>query len=738
MTLQLLVLINSGCTEKEEHRVLVIHSYEYSYAAYPDFNILIKKAFKDKGIEADIRTVYLDCESHQEQEELDRMRMLLDSLGDWKPEIILVNEDQATYSLLKCGHPLPKQIPVVFAGVNYPNWELIKQYPNVTGFHDKIDYNKTLDVGLELLGKNIMLFTILDYTYLDQAIRADMKEQFRGRKVVGLAHLEFKRQKRDSMRKEGYVYFESIRARVVDASPGGFIWLLSKYVENRCYVQLKRDFTTVNIGNICASPSITAINEAFGYGEKLLGGYITPLNVQISEEVGEAVGILHGTSPGAIPVRESKKVYQIDWNVMQQLHISKKAIPAKYEIINMPFKERYNGLWMTLIVFIVVLLGSIISALAFLYWREQKRKKMALYALEDEKETLALSIEGGNTFAWKLQDDLIVLENAYWKWLGKKTRKVDIDELRNYIHPDHQELFKINKKNLALAKKKIVRLKCDFNGQGYQWWEFRYTTTQLANGQLKTAGLLLNIQEIKDREQELEDARRLAEKAELKQSFLANMSHEIRTPLNAIVGFSNILAMEDELDEADKTEYIDTINRNSELLLKLINDILELSRMESGNMTFQMEKCNVAGLVDKVYMTHKVLIPSYLEFIEERDDTPMEIEVDNDRLTQVLTNFLNNASKFTKEGYIKLGYCFVPEENQVRIYVEDSGIGIPKEEQHIIFSRFYKQNEIAQGTGLGLSISQVIVEKSHGSIELWSELGKGSRFTVVLPCHVIS
>ena len=137
-------------------------------------------------------------------------------------------------------------------------------------------------------------------------------------------------------------------------------------------------------------------------------------------------------------------------------------------------------------------------------------------------------------------------------------------------------------------------------------------------------------------------------------------------------------------------------------------------------------------------MTHKVLIPSYLEFIEERDDTPMEIEVDNDRLTQVLTNFLNNASKFTKEGYIKLGYCFVPEENQVRIYVEDSGIGIPKEEQHIIFSRFYKQNEFAQGTGLGLSICQVIVEKSHGSIELWSELGKGSRFTVVLPCHVIS
>lgn len=236
----------------------------------------------------------------------------------------------------------------------------------------------------------------------------------------------------------------------------------------------------------------------------------------------------------------------------------------------------------------------------------------------------------------------------------------------------------------------------------------------------------------------MDDARRLAEKAELKQSFLANMSHEIRTPLNAIVGFANILAMDDELEESDKMEYIDTINRNSELLLKLINDILELSRIESGNMTFQMSKCQVSELVNKVYTTHKVLIPAQLDFIEEVDDIPIEIEVDQDRLTQVLTNFLNNASKFTKEGYIKLGYCYVPEESQVRIYVEDTGIGIPIEEQRIIFSRFYKQDEFAQGTGLGLSICQLIVEKSGGSIELWSEPSKGSRFTVILPCHVVS
>ena len=128
---------------------------------------------------------------------------------------------------------------------------------------------------------------------------------------------------------------------------------------------------------------------------------------------------------------------------------------------------------------------------------------------------------------------------------------------------------------------------------------------------------MLNIQTIKDREQELEQARQLAEKAELKQSFLANMSHEIRTPLNAIVGFSNILALDDELNPEERLEYIGSINKNSDLLLKLINDILELSRIESGYMSFEYEKCLVSDLIDSIYTTHQMLIPEQLEFIKE-------------------------------------------------------------------------------------------------------------------------
>ena len=301
------------------------------------------------------------------------------------------------------------------------------------------------------------------------------------------------------------------------------------------------------------------------------------------------------------------------------------------------------------------------------------------------------------------------------------------------MHPDHWEEVKRYWRNISKAGKVISQVRCDFNGKGYQWWEFRYKTIILPGGGYKAAGLLLNIQAIKDREQELEEARLLAEKAELKQSFLANMSHEIRTPLNAIVGFSNILALDDELNPEERLEYIGSINKNSDLLLKLINDILELSRIESGYMSFEYEKCLVSDLVDSIYTTHQMLIPEQLEFIKELDAVQVEVMVDKGRLTQVLTNFLNNASKFTKVGYIKLGYCYLSDEDKVAIYVEDTGRGIAHSEQKMIFSRFYKQDEFSQGAGLGLSICQVIVEKLQGRIELWSELGKGSRFTVVLP-----
>lgn len=733
-----LLFICSSCFNKkeEEFRVLVIHSYEKSYSSYPDFNKLISSEFVKRGVKANIHTFYLDCELYQDGPELARISSMLDSLTSWRPDIILVNEDQATYSLLKCGNSLAKEVPIVFAGVNYPNWALIKKYPNVTGFHDKIDFKNNVRMIQHFYGKEIQFATILDSTFLDRQIMNDARLQLKDTEVMAFVDAKT-RAKYEQLQHGRNSFLGSIHVR--GFSQKELSVRLSQYAYTRCLLQLKRDFTTINIGNLTPSPCFAAINEGFGYGEKLLGGYLTPLPIQVEEEVQVAVRILRGEKPALIPISESRKQYVMDWDAMQALGIPKEKVPADFDIIHIPFSERYREWWLLLIIVSVAISATLLVALVFLYRREQARRQRALSELADEKESLALAIQGSDTFAWKVKDGFICFEEAFWEAVGISARTLDVEEITSFIHPTQRDEFERAWEKRMEEGKSTMQLQLDFNGKGYQWWEFRYSIFFTNAGVARVTGLLLNIQSFKEREQELEEARALAEKAELKQSFLANMSHEIRTPLNSIVGFSNILASGMELEPEEKLEYIETINRNSDLLLKLVNDILELSRIESGFMSFVYEECIATDIVNEVFSTHQLLVPSRLSFLKENSEVAANImiRVDKGRLTQVVTNFMNNAIKFTQEGYIKVGCQWVEEKHEVRFFVEDTGMGIPKEEQQMIFSRFYKQDEFAQGTGLGLSICQVIIGKLGGRIEVWSELGKGSCFTVIVPGTLI-
>ena len=177
----------------------------------------------------------------------------------------------------------------------------------------------------------------------------------------------------------------------------------------------------------------------------------------------------------------------------------------------------------------------------------------------------------------------------------------------------------------------------------------------------------------------------------------------------------------DELSEEEKKEFASIIDNNTRLLLKLVNDVLELSRIESGNMSFHCEDCSAHHFAETVYQTHQVIILPPVEFIKEFPDEDVTIHIDRMRLTQVITNFLGNAKKFTSQGHIKLGYFCDKEKKEIHFFVEDTGAGIPKEELQMIFERFYKRNEFVQGVGLGLAISKVIVEKMNGHIDVQSE-----------------
>ena len=210
------------------------------------------------------------------------------------------------------------------------------------------------------------------------------------------------------------------------------------------------------------------------------------------------------------------------------------------------------------------------------------------------------------------------------------------------------------------------------------------------------------------------------------------MSHEIRTPLNSIVGFSQLLASDMEFSAEERTTFIDTINHNNELLLKLIGDILDISRIESGQMEFVEKITSMEKMMREIYQSFSIQIPKHLQFNYQHPDIDMNISIDTTRIQQVLTNFLTNAAKFTREGSITLGWNFDEYKNEVLMYVEDTGVGLSEEDCKQVFNRFYKVDEFKQGTGLGLSICQAIVKRMKGRILIDSQLGKGSRFTVVL------
>ena len=238
-------------------------------------------------------------------------------------------------------------------------------------------------------------------------------------------------------------------------------------------------------------------------------------------------------------------------------------------------------------------------------------------------------------------------------------------------------------------------------------------------------------------EKMIRELKELKEKAELsdklKSAFLANMSHEIRTPLNAILGFSELMVNCDDPDE--KAEYIRIIQSNNELLLRLIDDILDLSKIEAGILERRNEVFNLADVANELYATLLPKVTNPAVTLRMGDSQPScWVFLDKNRLKQVWMNFLTNAVKCTEAGYIRMSY--VAENGGIRIYVEDSGIGIPEDLHTKVFDRFQKVNAFVQGSGLGLTISKAIVESAGGKIGFTSSVGVGSTFWAWIPCEV--
>lgn len=754
-------IYNFYSEKKVRKHIVLINSFGKSDIGYGQFQRYLEANLNESGILPEIEVFNLNCDDYNEQDEIEQMRKYFDTLEDKNIDLILIMYDPAAYSSLKTGHSILKKVPIILGNINFPNESALKAFANnqVYTFRDMPDFKKNIDFIKTLHQKeNVRILVNADITFLGKKSYNLLK------KVVDRSSLRFwggkwqlfdgglvskveefnKAEKFGELPSNPFTVLDSF---AVDLMPFRYMKGLSMLLvmstasdsQKDCiYLLDKFDITTRPLSRLLNIPTFSCVRQGFNENTKVVGGYMATDEISAKSVANLANQIFKKQTKGITKIQDLEKEYIVDWKALSLYkNYSVDNIPKHARIINYPFTEKYKKeLYISGILFVILFI--FIATNLILTRRKAKKEREYAVNLKKTYDNLSLSITGGNVSLWNIQKGVLEFDDNFNRLTGASNKRYVFNHFLKNLHPnDFKRIQTIFEKTRELQRVVIERVRLSFDkGDSYRWYEIKCNSLQDGSADMVVAGIIQDIQDLVEREEALIRAKELAENAELKQSFLTNMSHEIRTPLNAIIGFTNILLGEEAQDfaEQEKAEMLDIVNHNTEVLLKLISDVLDISRLDSNNLEFNIQDYDVVKLVKDLYRTHQIIIHPPLQFNLVLDESiAIYIRTDKLRFTQVISNFLSNANKFTQEGHITLGCELNKNLHEVSIYVEDTGKGIDKDYQKMVFDRFYKTDEFAQGTGLGLSICKVIMEKLSGRIELVSEPGKGSRFIAVLP-----
>lgn len=749
-------LVTNKLTPK---RISLIYSMTKNDIGNKKLEKLLYEEFHRQGIEAIFDKFYIDCTKLNEKEEIEYARRYLELLESKSTDLILTIGDQATYSFLSTRHRLLSSIPVLACNVRFPNEELIEEYDlqKVYVLRDSPDLKRNIDFIKTLYPHNMEIIYNIDLTYLGHKSFDKLSKVVDRQSVRVLGYQKAFVQESDYEHLTEMIEYFNLTPGLgndrvkrsgltISLCPFRYIRGASLLVmleqskreqKNQAFLLDKLDMMAIPIVTALNIPSFSCICEGFGENAKIVGGYMATESISAKAIADLATRLLKKEKVGMPKIRDLEKEYVLDWIYFSEFAGDISNVPKDVSIINYPFYDRYRKeLYILGGLFVISFILVTISLLRT--HRRSLIERRNLQMLQEVHKRLSLSVDGGKISLWNIQEGVLEFDDNYTQLVGLEQRRFTKEDMIQYTHPDDVQLLSSFYETLHQSPgMQIQRIRFCFGKEGadYEWYELRCSSLKDARGEIMLAGTMQNIQKLVEHEHQLILAKQIAEKAELKQSFLNNMSHEIRTPLNAIVGFTNLLIAEgaDEIEPEEKATMLEIINTNNELLLKLVNDVLEISRLDSGNLSFDIKECDITKIVKEIYMTYQTLIQPSLNFLLELDETvSLPANIDSLRFTQVISNFLNNANKFTKEGTITLGGKIDKEHREVCVYVKDTGKGIDDKELMMIFDRFYKTDEFEQGSGLGLSISKVIIERLAGRIEVDSEVGKGSCFSVVL------
>ena len=759
VTTGIIISCGDGTHIAKTYNVVVLHSWDASGEEGVYFQDLMKDEFKRAGIRANIHHIYANL-IHRPPHVFttEDWPQYLDSIREWKPDIILVNDDPALSWVFKerpCDS-LFFSTPIVFAGINGLIRDSVMHYPLMTGFGNNINLPRCIEMMYTVTGEH-MAYVELDDTPYEQELRKKFYGQlsdttrFVNNSIVHLPTLDKKylRERFPSKTIIDFISFanpqENAANRHVEYAGEKKLQQALQNAKNACHIQVKYDIYSNALIDFTPKPQFTCIRAQFNNSKKIrfLGGFFTSTEVQIKDQVDYASRILKGTSPTALNTTVHMSDFYLDYNAMKMYHpvLKYEEFAGKYHIVNAPMALENPFLYHFIITIVAIVVFLLVIGMAELlyHWR-QKGQRALIDDLIYEDKMHDLIFSDSDDSLWYINGNNITFSKEFATKHNMDNNTLTKRDFEKIVHKKSHPSLQLLEDFRHQRGKKTLRFQLSFNkGQTWSWYEMTYTVTEEAANTGYLYGIMLNIDKKKAVEDKLAEAQMKASEVALKENFLANISHDLRTPLNAITGFSMLLTNKDmTFEEGEREEYGKIIHQNTDMILNMIDSVMKKAQLETGELELIMKPADIGEVVQKVYMTNRIIAPTHLQFDLVPAEGEFVVNIDTTRTMQVINNFLSNAFKFTAAGSVTLGWDRVPEKDMVEVYVKDTGIGVDEEAQKHLFDRYYKEKENDKGTGLGLNISKTIIEKQGGSVGIESKLGVGSKFFFRLPRFVQS